>query len=140
MQIHPYLIFNGNCATAMQFYQHALKGELEINRYSDMTELAADVPPEYVNRVMHAKLQCNSCLLMASDSLPEHPSDGMSGFSVAVMCDNPTEGERIFDALSYEGNITVPWEPTPWAKGFGMLTDKFGVTWMVNGGLMQAGA
>ncbi|MBP6020335.1 MAG: VOC family protein [Burkholderiaceae bacterium] len=134
MKIYPYLIFNGNCAEAMTFYQQVLKGELEIVHYSDMPQIYPDTEPEDEQRVLHAHLDCGDYIIMASDAPVSQASPPLAGFSVAVMLQNVPAGQHIFDALSQGGKVTLPWAPTPWAQAFGMLTDRYGVNWMVNGG------
>ena len=138
MQIHPYLMFNGNAAEAMEFYQRVLGGKLDISRFSDMPDPDESLKPEHLNRVMHARLQCDDAVLMASDTCPSQPTGPMDGFSVALMFSDVEQGASVFDALGEGGTTIMPWGPTFWAAGFGMLKDRYGVAWIINSGVAQS--
>jgi len=132
--VNPYLIFDGNCAEAMRFYERALGGKLE--RMMTFGEMPGDQksPPGTANRIAHARLDLKDGVLMASDSMPGvHQYEGMKGFSVSLTYANAAESKRIYDALA-EGakQVTMPFQKTFWSEGFGMLTDRFGTPWMVN--------
>lgn len=137
MQIHPYLIFNGSAKEAMAFYQSVLGGELEISHFREMPDFEKEGNPEDADRVMHAQLRCDDGVLMASDSCPSHPAGVMDGFSVALVLDDTGRAENMFNALADGGKVIMPWEPTFWAAGFGMCTDRFGVHWLINSDLVQ---
>jgi PhnB protein len=81
---------------------------------------------------MHAALEARGHKLMASDKPPGMPFEGHKGFSLSVQANSVEEGKKLFDALAQGGQVTMPYGPQFWAVGFGMLTDKFGVPWMVN--------
>lgn len=132
MGLACYLTFNGQCEEAMKFYAHCLGTQInELHRFGDMP--GGDVPAECANQVMHANLSFKGTTLMASDSPPEMGFDGKySGFSVSVNVDNVQDAETIFAALSDGATVTMPIGEQFWAVRFGMLTDKFGVGWMVN--------
>lgn len=138
MQIHPYLIFNGNAAEAMAFYQRVLGGKLEVSHFSEMPDFDKTFKSEDRNRVMNAQLQCEEALLMASDSCPLQPAGPMDGFSVALVFTELDRAASVFEALSAGGTTIMPWAPTFWAAGFGMLKDQYGVTWMVNSNIVSA--
>jgi PhnB protein len=129
MKIDPYLIFDGTCEEAMNFYAQALGGEVVMmNRFGDSPGCEG-LPPE---RIMHARLHFGDQVLMASDSHPAHGYDGIKGISIALNVDTPERSERSFQALSAGGSVTMPLGETPWSQSFGMFTDRFGVPWMVN--------
>jgi len=141
MQINPYLIFDGSCEAAVQFYAQCLRGEIPmLMRYSDMpagesageTEDCPPLPPEAKNRIMHSRLEVGGQVLMAADHHPSFPYEGIKGFSVSINVDTTEEAERVFKALAEGGSVQMPLGETFWALKFGMLTDKFGVSWMVN--------
>jgi PhnB protein len=132
-QFTVYLSFDGNCAEAMRFYEKALKGKLQALLTHDQTPVADQIPPGNADRIMHAYLVADGFVLMAGDSLVEHPYKGMHGFSLTVTYDTVAEGKRVFDALAEGGKITMPYEPTFWAKGAGTLVDRFGTPWIING-------
>lgn len=131
MQIAPYLIFDGDCRQAFEFYQKCLGGELVAMMDFNTPEMAEHVPEHWRDKIMHARLVAGSATLMGSDDRPGETGKKY-GFSVSVGVDEPREAERIFAALSEGATITMPIGPTFWALQFGMLTDRFGVAWMVN--------
>ena len=97
------------------------------------TPAAEHVPADYRGKIMHATLRIGEQVIMASDRHPMHPYEGIKGSSVALHFDKIAEGERVFNELS-DGAQTVmmPMQETFWAARFGMLTDKFGVPWIIN--------
>jgi PhnB protein len=134
MQINAYLIFNGNCEEAFRFYATSLRAELSVQHFAD-TPGCEGMPASHKDKVMHARLQKGDAVLMASDNHPDHPYEGMKGCSVALGVDEVEEAERIFNELAQGGTVVMPMQETFWAKRFGMLTDRFGVPWMVNGAM-----
>ena len=137
MQINAYLIFNGNCEEAFRFYAESLHAELSLQRFGE-TPGCEDMPASHKDKVMHVRLQKGDAVLMASDNHPDHPYEGLKGCSVAVSVDEVEEAERIFNALAQGGTVVMPMQETFWAKRFGMLTDRFGVPWMINGAMRQS--
>jgi PhnB protein len=136
MQIDTYLVFDGNCAEAMRFYEKTLGGKLDVMTHAQ-SPMADKTPPGAANRVMHARLALgDGGVLMASDSMVGHPYGGMNGFSVSLMYPTGAEARRVFDALAKGGKVVMPLDKTFWAEAFGMLTDRFGTPWMVNGGMI----
>jgi PhnB protein len=137
MQINAYLIFNGNCEEAFTFYARCLRAELALlQRFGD-TPGCEDMPTSQRDKIMHVRLQAGDQVLMASDNHPDHPYDGVKGCSIALSVDTANEADRIFDELSEGGIVVMPMQETFWAKRFGMLTDRFGVPWMINGALQS---
>jgi PhnB protein len=131
MQVHPYLIFGGNCAEAVEFYRLAVGAEVQmLMRYKDAPDPAM-VPPGRGDHVMHVSLRIGEGTVMASDS-HQDASPPISGFALSITPADETEARRAFDALSEGGSVQMPLGPTFWARAFGMLTDRFGVAWMVN--------
>jgi PhnB protein len=137
-EIGTYLIFNGNCAEAMRFYEKTLGGKLESLMTHGDSPMAAEVPPEHRDKILHARLVLDSGVIMASDAPDEHAPEGMDGFSISVSYDTAAEGKRIFEALSKAGKVNLPYDRTFWAEGFGMLVDRFGTPWFVSGGEAKA--
>lgn len=130
--MEAYLTFNGNTAEALAFYAHCLNGKVLFSMTWGQSPMAADMPAEARDRVMHATMEARGHKLMAADTAPGQPFEGYKGFSLSVQSNDVKEGERLFNALSAGGTVAMPFAPTFWAAGFGMLVDKFGVTWMVN--------
>jgi len=133
--IDAYLTFDGNCAEAMRFYERTLGGKLEVLMTHAQSPIADQTPPGSANRIMHARLNLDGRLLMASDAMTGRPYEGMKGFSLSLIYPNLAEAKRVFTALAEGGRVTMPMEKTFWAEAFGMLVDRFGTPWMVNGGL-----
>jgi len=131
MKMHAYLMFDGQCEAAFNRYAEVFGGKLEMMRYADSPE-DMEVPAEYQQRVMHVCLTVGDQLLMASDNLPPYPYEGIKGCSVSLQVDNVPEAERLYEALSAGGSVQMELQATFWATRFAMLTDRFGVSWMIN--------
>ena len=137
MQINPYLVFDGTCEDAFRLYARCLGVDApEFRRFGD-TPGCEDMPAAHRDKVMHVRLQAGDQVLMGSDNHPDHPYEGIKGCSIALSVDRPEEADRIFDALAQGGTVIMPMQETFWAQRFGMLTDRFGVPWMVNGAMRQ---
>jgi PhnB protein len=130
--LNTYLIFNGNCRKAMEFYQKCLGGVLHLGTYGEMPGSGDDFPKKYKNWILHARLTIKSMVLMASDTRPDISITQGNNFFVSVNCDSAKEAEKLFDAMSAKAIIDMPLQETFWAARFGMLTDQFGVKWMFN--------
>ena len=89
------------------------------------------IPPDYKNKVMHARITIDGEVIMASDAPPGHFHQPQ-GFSVSLTVKDPGDGERKFKALSEGGSVNMPFDKTFFSKGFGMCTAQFGIPWMVN--------
>ena len=125
-----YLVFNGTCADAMRFYNEVLGGKLEMRTHAESMP-AEHVHPGMGDRIIHARLDLNKTVIMASDGMPGEKEE-MSGFSVSVNYEDPEEGRRVFEKMSAGGKVIMPYAQTFWSPGFGMCKDKFGTPWMVN--------
>ncbi|HXX85827.1 MAG TPA: VOC family protein [Casimicrobiaceae bacterium] len=133
--LDAYLIFNGNCAEAMRFYQRTLGGKLDMMTHAESPLAGQGASAANADRIMHARLSLEGRSLMASDCMIGQPYSGMHGFSLSLIYPTVAEAKRIFGALSAGGRITMPFDKAFWAEGFGMLVDRFGTPWMVNGNL-----
>lgn len=131
MQLSPYLTFNGQCEAAFKFYEKVLGGKIEAMLTYAGSPMADQTPPEWRNKVMHARLTIGDTMLMGSDAPPDRCAP-MKGIMVTLGIDNPDEAERIFRALSENATVQMPIQKTFWAARFGMLVDQFGTPWMVN--------
>ena len=132
MQVNPYLNFDGQCAEAFRFYERVLGGKIEAMQTHGESPIAGEVPSEWHDRILHARLVVGDQVLMASDSPPEMYQKPQ-GVYVSLQVDKPADAQRIFDALAENGTVTMPFEKTFWAAGgFGMLVDRFSIQWMVN--------
>ncbi|WP_460139618.1 VOC family protein [Pseudomonas sp. S2_E01] len=132
MKINPYLIFNGDCKAAFTFYAQALGGQIEVMMDFASSPMRDQVPVDLHNLILHTCLAVGDQKIMGSDTTPDRPADDMAGCSISVNVDSIEEAERVFNALAEDGQVQMPLEATFWAARFGMLTDRFGVAWMVN--------
>ena len=134
--INTYLNFNGNCEHAFNFYKSVFGGEFTfIGRFGEMPEGDGYTVPEMdKNKIMHIGLPIGNTILMGSDTGGDWAPTFVQGnnFSVSVTAESKEEADRIFAALSQGGKITMPLELTFWGDYFGMLTDQFGINWMVS--------
>ena len=130
----PYLTFNGDCGTAMKFYQTCLKGDLQMMPFSEMPAeaLPKDAPKEVKERIMHARLTKGTLTLMASDTMPTHPFTKGNNFSISIDCENKSEVDQLTAAISEGGSVTMKPQDTFWGAYFSMAIDKFGIAWMFN--------
>ncbi|MCW5907566.1 MAG: VOC family protein [Chitinophagales bacterium] len=135
--VNIYLTFNGNCEEAFNFYQSVFGGSFGyIGRFKDMpAEGGKPLPLEDAEKIMHVSLPISTeTILMGSDTGSEWAANFVQGnnFSISVNTNSTQEADRIFSGLSAGGQITMPLSKTFWSAYFGMLTDKFGINWMVN--------
>jgi PhnB protein len=136
---HPiaYLGFNGTCAEAMRFYERALDGKIEIMMSGADSPMAAHIPRETAHRILHARLALkDGGLLFAGDTPTQMPYEGIKGVSITLNYDTIPEAQKVFNALAEGGQVTMPMQPAFWAKTWGMLVDKFGTPWIVNGEML----
>ena len=133
MSIQPYLFFNGRCEEAIEFYRKALGAEVEVMmRFSDSPDPMppGSTAPGFENKVMHATLRIDGAVLMVSDAMSAGPTD-FKGFSLSVDARDEAGVDKKFNALADGGKVTMPPGKTFWSPRFGMVTDRFGVGWMV---------
>lgn len=136
--VNVYLNFKGDCLEAFNFYKSVLGGEFSyVGKYSEMPpqEGMPPIPDSEKNKIMHISLPISKeTALMGSDCIEGCGPVFIAGnnFSISINTDTKDEAKRIFGGLSDHGKITMPLEETFWAAYFGMLTDKFGINWMVN--------
>ena len=131
MQLNAYLVFNGQCEAAFKFYEKALGGKILAMFTHAGTPAAEQVPPEWLNKIMHVTLKAGDSILMGSDAPPDRYTQP-KGITVNIAVDDVAEAERIFHALSENGKVGMPIQQTFWAERWGMLTDQYGIPWMVN--------
>ncbi|HEX5804983.1 MAG TPA: VOC family protein [Macromonas sp.] len=131
MLVQPYLFFDGRCAEAIQFYQQAIGAQVDmLMRYRDSPE-----PPPPGTRgdigdwVMHANLRIGPGQVMMADDCTGHPQFG--GFSLSLEVADEAEAQRCFDGLANGGQVIMPLGKTFFSPCFGMVRDRFGVSWML---------
>jgi PhnB protein len=131
MKLNTYLVFDGRCKEAFEFYQQVLGGKIDSMLTHAGTPAEGAVPAAWLDKIMHAQLNVNGSILMGSDAPPDRYKTPHA-FSVNIGLDEPAEAERIFHALAENGKVGMPIGPTFWATRFGMVTDRFGIPWMIN--------
>jgi len=133
MQIQPYLFFEGRCEEAIEFYRKAIGAEVSMMmRYKDspVPPEPGKVPPNSENKIMHACLRIGEAMVMASDGFC-HGSPRFQGFCLSLTANNEAEADKLFAALADGGEVRMPLGKTFFSPRFGMLADRFGVSWMV---------
>lgn len=131
MHINPYLTFDGQCAAAIKFYEQAIGAKLLFQMTWGESPMASELPAEAHKLIMHSTVAVGDSQLMCADS-PPGSYQKPTGMNVSLHVKEAAEGERIFNALSENGNVTMPYAETFWTRGFGMCVDQFGIPWMIN--------
>ena len=136
MQVQPYLFFDGRCEEAVEFYRTKLGAEVQmLTRFKDspQSHQPGMIPPGAENKVMHTSLRIGDTTVMASDGRCQgQPS--FQGFALSLTAANDAEADRWFAALGDGGQVQMPMAKTFFASRFGMLADRFGVSWMIIAG------
>jgi PhnB protein len=128
--LNPYISFKDNSREAMEFYKTVFGGKLDLSTFKDG---GMPTEPANENLIMHAMLVAdNGMTIMASDTPPGMEFKPGSNISISLSGDNEEELRGYWNKLSEGGTIGMPLEKAPWGDTFGMLTDKFGIGWMVN--------
>ena len=117
----------------MRFYERVFRTSVEMMMYESETPNAKPLPAGKKGAVVHARLPLYGGALMASDWMVDRPYEKKQGFYVSLICPDLKEARRIFDAFADGGQVNMPFEKTFWSEGFGMVIDRFGTPWMVNG-------
>jgi PhnB protein len=129
------VFFPGKCEEALTFYQAIFGGEVTFAmRYRDVPPGEHPSPPEMADKIMHATLRAGEVTMMAADSMRLRAGVAAERVALSVALATVEEGGRIFAALADGGTVLAPYEKQFWGSTFGMLTDRFGIDWMVNAG------
>ena len=131
--IQPYLFFGGRCEEALEFYHKTVGaeiGKVMLHKESPEPPPPGTLQPGFENKVMHADFRIGESALMASDGC--HEGSSFSGFSLSIVVPTEAEVDRVFTALAEGGQVKMPPAKTFWSPRFGMLTDRFGIGWMVS--------
>lgn len=129
-QITPYLNFNGKCREAMTFYHECLGGELMLQKISE-SPMAAQLPSEAGNNILHSTLKRDDITLMGSDMMGPALMNG-NLIGLCMQCNSDEEIANYFNKLAIGGNVKMPLHQTFWGATYGELTDKYGINWMFN--------
>jgi PhnB protein len=131
--IQPYLMFGGRCQEALDFYSKALGAQVDmLMLFKDSPDPTPPgmLPPGFENKVMHCSFRIGGNTIMASDGCSEE-SNAFKGFSLSYTVASEADAKKIFAALSDSGQVQMPLTKTFWSPCFGMLTDRFGIGWMI---------
>lgn len=131
MHLNPYLYYNGDCEAAFKFYETALGGKITAMMPHEGSPAAGQAPPEWLHKIMHARMEIGGHVLMGGDAPPGHFRP-QQGFSVSLNIADPAEADRVFTVLAEGGAVHMPIQETFWAQRFAMFNDKFGIPWMIN--------
>jgi PhnB protein len=133
MKVQPYLFFDGRCEEAIEFYKRALGAEvLMLMRFNESPEPPPPgmVPPGSENKIMHASMRIGESEVMASDGR-SMGNPAFQGVSLSLSVSSEAEADRLFNALGEGGQVQMPIGKTFFSPRFGMVADRFGVSWMV---------
>lgn len=131
--LNPYLTLNGRCREALDFYKRCLGGEVvAMMTFADAKQACGPMPPGTEQQVMHAEFRSEGIHFMASDGMPGNPSVVGKNIALALAFDSAAEQASTYAALADGGEATLPLHDAFWGSRFGMLTDKFGIQWMLN--------
>ncbi|MEV6317922.1 VOC family protein [Streptomyces sp. NPDC051776] len=129
-RLNPYISFAGEAKQAMEFYKNVFGGDLAVSTFGDF---GSEAPPGYTDKVMHSMLETASGFtLMGADNPPGMKHEPGNNIAVSLSGDDADELRGYWEKLSGGGTVSVPLEKQMWGDVFGMCTDKFGITWMVN--------
>lgn len=132
MQLTTYLSFDGDCREAFETYQTILGGKIHaLMPFGDNPGCEGLAAAER-EKIMHGYYELDGFMLMGTDATEQYPYQGVKGAHVALSLNDPEQAARIFKALAQGGKIEMPLQETFWALAYGILTDRFGVPWMVN--------
>jgi PhnB protein len=132
MELEPYIFFNGNCEEALNYYKKIFGGEVtSISRWKDAPPEMGISEDGLGDRIMHANFKSPSLNLMGADARPT-TQYGDGRISLSLSTTDEGEARRVFDKLAEGGNVEMPLEKQFWGGLFSMLTDKYGVDWMIN--------
>lgn len=133
MRVEPYLMFAGRCEEALAFYQRAIGAKAQmVLRFKDSPEPPhMALPAGWDDKIMHCGFQVGDTLVMASDGMSEQ-AQPFTGITLSITADDEAQARRCFDALAEGGSVFMPMGKTFWSPCFGMLTDRFGLGWMIN--------
>ncbi len=134
MRTSTYLLFDGNCREAFDFYRSVFGGEFEVMETFRSGPEGMDIPPEDLDKIMHMALPIGDGRIMGAD-IPAafgDPKPAGGNFAVSVNPDSRSETDRIFHALAKGGSVLMPIEDMFWGGYFGHLKDRFGIQWMLH--------
>ena len=142
-QLNPYLNLRGRCRQAFEFYRNcfpAAEAFFQTFRDAPADDFIGEVAEEAKDNILHAELKCGDMVIMGSDGWPGAPSARGGSISLSVVLADTAEQTRLFNALAAGGEVTAPLRDASWGTRFGIVTDKFGIQWMLHVHRNQADA
>ena len=130
-KMNPHLHYNGTCLEALKFYEKCFDGKITFSMTWGESPAATQVSKDWGKKILHASLEFTGQMLTADDAPPGSYSKPQ-GFEVLVSFTEMAQAEKVFKTLSEKGEVGMPFAKTFWAKGFGMVVDRFGIPWMIN--------
>lgn len=129
--LNTYLNFRDTARAAMEHYQSVLGGELDVNEFGEFPQMGVDAAEAHL--LMHAQLTTDDGLVLMAADTPSHMEYATpAGFAVSISGDDEARLQAVWTGLADGGSVTMPFDTPPWGGKFGMLTDKFGIDWMVS--------
>ena len=133
MKVQAYVSFTGRCEEALEFYKKSVGAEVtSLMRWKESPDADMKPPPGFEEKIMNASFRIGETELMADDGMGNEKQAEFKGMTLVIEVADDAEAKRVFAALGDGGSVTMPLMKTFWTSSFGMLTDKFGVPWMVN--------
>ena len=132
MKVQAYKTFDGRCEEALEFYKKSIGAEItSLMRWNESPDNDMKGPPGYEEKILNASFRIGETELMADDGMGNEALAEFKEKTMVIEVADDAEAKRVFMALGEGGNVTMPLAKTFWSSSFGMLTDKFGVPWMV---------
>ena len=133
VKLNPHLTYNGQCEAAFQFYERCLGGKIVTMLTYGNSPMADQVPADWRGKIVHATLTVGESVLYGADVVAEQYQSPV-GINMVLGLDDPVAAERIFQALADGGTVQMAIQKTFWAVRFGVLVDRFGISWEINCG------
>lgn len=131
MRLFPNLSFNGQCEAAFQLYEQCLSGKILYRLTYENTPMQTPVPPDWKQKISHATFSFGEFVIYGSDALPGQYQKPQ-GFALQLDLSDPEQAESIYRSLAEGGTVRMPLQETFWALRFAVLTDRFGIPWLIN--------
>lgn len=132
MQLNTYLSFNGDCRQAFEFYFKTLGGKIHALMPFGDNPGCESLSQQEREKIMHGCYELDGFFLMGTDATSQYPYQGVNGAHVALTLGDADIARRVFEAFADGGKVQMPLQETFWAKAYGIVTDRFGVPWMIN--------
>jgi PhnB protein len=134
MRLSPKLMFDGRCSDAFKFYEKSLGAKIQFQMTWGESPMSTQVPADWQDKIIHATISLAGEQQMSGGDAPPGRYEKTQGFCLSLDTRDDAEAQRLFTALAESGRVDMPLEETFWATSFGMVTDKFGIPWMINCG------